>query len=135
YGISAPVAPESSVLVEYFEQAYLNTTALNTPHSGVSLLEYWSVQTPVATGPLSVELFWQDASQSGITTCPNVGVAFWNGSSWDYSLSLASGTCSGTGTGSVLTTSSAALNSFYTFGFMENVTLLETTICNGDSIL
>ncbi|MBL7917718.1 MAG: T9SS type A sorting domain-containing protein, partial [Bacteroidia bacterium] len=87
----------------------------NAPLTNVSLVEYWQCDRS-GTGNANLSLYWEDASLSGITTCTDLTIAHWNGSSWDEKLGTAGGTCSGTGAGSVITNALITTFSPFTFG-------------------
>lgn len=99
---------------EYFDTPYSSTSPVNSPLNHVSYIEYWQVDR-AGSGNANLTLYWEDASVSGITNCPDLTIARWNGASWDERAGTASGSCAGTGQGSVVT--NAALTAFSPFTF------------------
>jgi len=110
------VSANSTYRVEYFDTPYSNLTPVNAPLNNVSQLEYWQIDRTVGAGNANITLYWENASTSGITDCPDLTIARWNGASWDERPGTASGTCSGTGAGTVLTNSAITAFSPFTFG-------------------
>ncbi len=108
------ITAASTFTAEYFNTPYVSTTPVNAPLTNVSLVEYWQCDR-TGTGNANLTLYWEDASLSGITTCTDLTIARWNGTSWDERPGTAAGTCSGTGAGSV--TTNAALTAFSPFTF------------------
>ncbi|MBL7889602.1 MAG: DUF2341 domain-containing protein [Bacteroidia bacterium] len=109
------VSASTTFRVEYFNTPYSSLTPVNAPLNNVSQLEYWQIDRTVGAGNANVTLYWEDASTSGITNCPDLTIARWNGASWDERPGTAAGTCSGTGSGTVL--SNAAITAFSPFTF------------------
>jgi hypothetical protein len=109
------ISVSDSYTAEYFNTPYTSTSPVNAPLTNVSLVEYWQVDRAGA-GNAQLRLYWEDASQSGITNCPQLTIARWNGASWDERPGTASGSCSGTGTGSILTNAQLTAFSPFTFG-------------------
>lgn len=130
---------------EYFGVGYTNTTAVNAPLNNVSVLEYWQLDRIAGAGNATVSLYWESATASAITDCPDLTIARWNGASWDERPGTTSGgsVCTGAGTGSVVTNSIITAFSPFTFGSKLNtvnplpVELLnfEAKICNKDVCL
>jgi hypothetical protein len=108
--------------VEYFNTPYVSTTPVNAPLNNVSLIEYWQVDRIAGSGDANLTLHWENATNSGITDCPDLTIARWNGASWDERPGTASGTCSGAGTGSVV--SNAAITAFSPFTFGSKSSLI-----------
>ncbi|MBN8696291.1 MAG: DUF2341 domain-containing protein [Bacteroidetes bacterium] len=109
------ISASTTFRVEYFNTPYSSLTPVNAPLNNVSQLEYWQIDRTVGAGNANITLYWEDASTSGITNCPDLTIARWNGTSWDERPGTASGTCSGTGSGTVL--SNAAITAFSPFTF------------------
>lgn len=102
---------------EYFSSAFSNTSSVNSPLNNISLVEYWQLDRTVGSGNANVSLYWESASLSGITTCTDLTIARWNGSSWDERVgtTVAGSTCTGSGTGTI--TSNALITAFSPFTF------------------
>jgi hypothetical protein len=132
--ITAPTSVSSEFVGEYFDHSYPNLSPLNAPLQAVTNIEYWKLDRLNSTDTIQPSFYWENALASAITTCTQLSIANWNGSSWIDISSAASGNCTGNGAGSIQ--SNSALNSFgyFTFGFYGNVTTQNITICNGDSI-
>jgi hypothetical protein len=115
-------APSSSTTfrAEYFNASYSNVTSVTSPLTDVSSMEYWVLDQTVGTGNATVTLYWENATASGINNCADLTVAHWTGTSWDEKPATASGTCSGAGTGSVLTNAVVTTFSPFTFGSKTN---------------
>ncbi|MCK6650293.1 MAG: DUF2341 domain-containing protein, partial [Bacteroidia bacterium] len=109
------ISANTTFRVEYFNTPYSSLTPVNAPLNNVSQLEYWQIDRTVGAGNANITLYWEDASTSGINNCPDLTIARWNGSSWDERPGTAVGTCSGTGSGTVL--SNAAITAFSPFTF------------------
>lgn len=109
------ITASSTYTTEYFNSAYASTTPVNTPLTNVSLVEYWQCDRTGA-GNANMTLYWEDASLSGITSCADLTIARWNGASWDERIGTASGSCSGTGVGNVVTNAVVTAFSPFTFG-------------------
>lgn len=123
-GISAPSVVSDQFTAQYFNTPYANTSVMAsspTPVLGnVSLVEYWTLDRTTGSSNTTVKLFWENASISGITDCPNLRVAHWNNSTsqWENNndASTTSGLCSGTNSGSVVTNAAVTSYSPFTFG-------------------
>jgi hypothetical protein len=111
----ANISSTSTFVAEYFNSAYTSTSPVNTPLNNISKIEYWQMNRSAGTGSANLSLYWESASGSGIDNCPDLTIARWNGSGWDERAGTAVGSCSGTGTGIV--TTSTALTSFSPFTF------------------
>jgi hypothetical protein len=134
-GISAPSVVSSEMTVEYFDNAASNTTVVNSPLSAVSAFEYWNLEKSIPTDNPTIELYWENASLSGISDCASTTIARYNGTSWDNVISLASGMCTGNGSGSVISNSPQSNLGIFTFGYFGNVVSQQITLCNGESLL
>lgn len=134
FEISAPQTLTSQFVAEYFDQAFVNTTSVMTPLSAVSTVGYWNLTKSNATDQVQFALHWDDATQNGITDCAALSVAHWNTTEWNTLTSLAAGTCSGNGSGSVQTSVNSLLEGNFTFGFFGNVSTQNFTVCFGDSV-
>jgi len=113
--MAAPLNTSAECTVEYFDNAHSAAGPLTAPLTGVSTLEYWSVEQSVTGDPYHVELYWEDASMSGIS-CTDLTMAQWNGSAWVNVPATASGTCSGTGSGLLSADTLTTGNGAFTFG-------------------
>ena len=128
---------------EYFNTAYTNTGSIAsspTPSlSRVSKQEHWILDRTVGSAGANVTLFWSDASFSGINSCSNtdLNVARFNGTAWVNASegSIITGTCSGTFSGSIATSTNVVNFSPFTFGSKSTTTinLLPLKIANFDA--
>ena len=134
FEISAPQTLTSQFVAEYFDQAFVNTTSVLTPLSAVSTVGYWNLTKNNATDQVQFALHWDDATQNGITDCAALSVAHWNTTEWNNIISLASGACSGNGSGSVQTAAASILEGNFTLGFFGNVSTQNFAVCFGDSV-
>jgi hypothetical protein len=137
------ISSSTTYRAEYFDAAFTNTTPVNAPLNNVSKLEYWQVDRIVGTGNANLSLYWEVASASGITNCPDITIARWNGSSWDEraGTSVGGSSCSGAGAGLVTTNALITAFSPFTFGSKSTgvnplpVELLEfSSTCNESEI-
>lgn len=121
------ISTSDTYTAEYFYNPYSSTTPCNAPLTNVSLLEYWQVDR-AGSGNAFLTLYWEAANTSGITSCPNLTIGRWNGSSWDERPGTTSGSCSGAGTGNIIT--NAILTSFspFTFGSRSYANPLPVTL-------
>lgn len=116
-GVSEIQNTTSEITGEYFDSAYVNTTAMQSPLTEVSLLEYWDVNRTVTSDSVKLTLFWEDASVSGIQNCDYLTMAHFTGGQWiEEPATVNNGSvCSGTGTGSI--TMNRTVSTFSPFGF------------------
>jgi len=107
---------------QYFFSGYSNTISMAaspTPVlNNVSTLEYWNLTRYVGIGTATVNLYWENATRSDISSCPDLKLASWNGGGWENTYNTSgTGVCSGMGAGTI--SSSIAATSFVgplTFG-------------------
>ena len=111
----------SDFQAEYFPAGY-GSYGLTAPLNNVSAIEYWQIDKTRLTTNAKVTLFWEDASASGISNCSTLTVAHWNSNTslWEKFTSTASGTCSGSGSGSIITNFASTSFSPFTFGTRSN---------------
>lgn len=109
------ITASTTYRVEYFNTPYSSLTPVNAPLNNVSQLEYWQIDRTAGVGNANITLYWENAGTSGITDCSDLTMARWNGTSWDERPATASGTCSGTGAGTVITNVAIAAFSPFTF--------------------
>jgi hypothetical protein len=102
---------------EYFYNGYTNNMTINSPLDNVSHIEYWQVDLISGSANANLSLYWENATGSGVTNCPDLTIARWNGSSWDErpGTTVGGSTCSGAGTGII--TSNAVITAFSPFTF------------------
>lgn len=131
--MSAPNGTGSEHVAEYFDNPYSSLSPVNSPLSSISNFEYWDFEQVAGSSSLTIELYWEDASASGITDCNELSMGRWNGSAWEHVSSTANGTCTGTGSGYLITDSQTNDFGPFTFGFFSGVTTQNPTICQGDS--
>lgn len=115
-GISSINDQDTEYTAEYFAAPYANTTALGPGLDAVSSLEHWTLTRSGATDDAHVELFWEDASASGITDCATLSACYWAGAAWQGTLSTTSGSCTASNPGSVMSDVSIPLYVAVTFG-------------------
>ena len=115
------ISASSTFRAEYFNAAYANTTPVNSPLNNVSTTEYWQVDRIVGAGNANLSLYWESATLSGINNCPDLTIARWNGASWDErpGTTAAASSCSGAGTGTVVST--ALITAFSPFTFASKL--------------
>jgi hypothetical protein len=133
--MSAPSSSTSTFRAEYFNTSYLSISPVSSPLNSVSNIEYWQLSQQNETDTVRVKLYWEDASASAITDCNNLSIAHWNNTTWENVLSTASGTCSGTGNGNIVSSSEVQDFGIFTFGFYSGVTSQNITLCQGDSMM
>lgn len=109
------ITASDTYTAEYFYSAYTSTTPITSPLIDVSKIEYWQVDR-AATGNASLTLYWEAANTSGINNCPDLTIARWSGAAWQERQGTAGGTCSGAGSGSVVTNAVLTAFSPFTFG-------------------
>lgn len=73
---------------EYFMSSYAltDTSVINEPLTGVSVMEYWDLHEQDNTVDAAVTLYWEDAVFSGIVSCAPGGdlvIGHFNGAKWD----------------------------------------------------
>ncbi|MDQ3050775.1 MAG: GEVED domain-containing protein [Bacteroidota bacterium] len=84
-------APSATTEFEarYVSSAYSNTTSMAiaplTVLDHVSTIEHWYLDKPLGAdgATTKVQLFWEDASMSGVYKFDSLGVARWSGSAWE----------------------------------------------------
>ena len=92
---------DTEFTAEYFPQPYGNTVSLSADLVSVSSVEHWTLTRTGSTDDARVQLFWEDASASGLAGCSGIAVAYWDGSLWQGLPSSVQGSCTGSGAGSV----------------------------------
>ena len=111
--------------------------------NNISTGEYWQVDRIAGAGNANLSLYWEDATASGINNCPDLTIARWNGASWDErpGTTVGGSTCSGSGTGTIVTNAVLTAFSPFTFGSkLSSVNPLPvelinfTANCSGDGI-
>ncbi|HEY6161589.1 MAG TPA: LamG-like jellyroll fold domain-containing protein, partial [Bacteroidia bacterium] len=110
------ITASTTFRAEYFNSGYTSLSPVNAPLTDVSMYEYWQCDRIVGSGNANLTLYFENATASGINNCPDLTIARWNGASWDERPGTASGTCSGAGTGSVVTNAALTAFSPFTFG-------------------
>jgi len=134
-GISSPSTISSEVTAEYFDNQAINTSMINSPLNAVSVIENWQLDKSNPSDVLTIELFWEDATQSGISDCAATTIAHYNGNSWENVNSTATGNCTSNGVGSILSNSTQNDLGLFTFGYFGNLVSQSVTICNGSSFM
>jgi hypothetical protein len=121
------VSSATDFTCQYFNTSYSNvsTTSISTSSTyslnNVSKIEYWDVARTSGSGNAAVKLYWENASSSGITSCVtdgNLKLAHYHSGVWENANSsgtvAVTGSCSGTGAGTV---TSDVMTSFSPFTF------------------
>ncbi len=132
-GISAPASASTAITVNYHPESYSSTTPVNSPLQTVSSLEYWDISRTGSSDLVSVNAGWNNANESGLVDCASISLARWDNLSWTMVPSIASGLCSGSGSGNLQSTSEIEDYGVYTIGFTEGVYQQAVTICFGES--
>ncbi len=115
-GISAINDQDTEYTAEYFDAPYTNTTSLGPGVDAVSSMEHWTLTRAGTTDDAQVELFWEDATASGISDCATLSTCYWDGSLWQGMVSTTSGSCTGNDAGSVESDASVPVYAAVTFG-------------------
>ena len=111
----------------YYQAQYFNTgfgsySVTQTPNSmdHVSTKEYWTLEKSASAANVTLQLFWSTASNSSITNCADLRIAHWSSgiSAWENNNDAVttSGSCSGAGTGNIITNAVVTSYSPFTFG-------------------
>ncbi len=103
---------------EYFPEGYANS-ALSPGLEAVSSVEHWTLSRSGSSDDARVQLFWEDASASGINDCNTLVVAHWNGSAWVAAPSTTTGSCSGNDAGTVESDDTQPDYVAFTFGLAD----------------
>ncbi len=116
-GISAPSSTTDEFTAQHFGAAYSNTSSMASSPTpvltSVSTVEYWTLDRTAGTSNVTVELYWEDATLSGITTVStDLVVARFNGTAWEN----AGHTAIQGGTRGSVTSSTVTSFSPFTFG-------------------
>jgi hypothetical protein len=138
------LSASATFVAEYFNAAFTSTSPVNSPLNNVSSIEYWQIDRSAGTGNANVSLYWEAANQSGITNCADLTIARWNGASWDERPGTTTGasSCSGAGTGTVV--SNAVITAFSPFTFGSKLSTVNplpinltdfTAVCHSGKIL
>ncbi len=115
----------------YTKSSPSNTSIFNpeiNPLAFVSKKEYWTL-TKIGSAQANVQLFWENASQSSITDCAELKIAYWDNSNsyWEKANNSddvsTSGSCSGTSSGTIISTSPLSDFGIFTFGSTGFVSL------------
>lgn len=112
--ITAPSVTTDAFTAQYYDAPYATLTPVNSPNAYVSSIEHWILNRTTGTSNVSVTLYWENGTRSGINTfTSDLHVARWDGSAWQ---DHGSGTMTGSAAlGTVKT--SAAVTSFSPFTF------------------
>ena len=115
----------------YTRSSYSNTSSYNpeiNPLGSVSKKEYWSLNKLGGT-QANVQLFWENATQSSISDCAELKIAYWDNTNsyWEKANNSdnisTSGLCSGTNSGTISTTIPLTDFGIFTFGSTGFVSL------------
>ncbi|PCJ65587.1 MAG: hypothetical protein COA58_09255 [Bacteroidetes bacterium] len=93
-GISAPSVSTDEFIAQFYSDPYTDTLTMATSPSpvlnNVSKVEYWTCDRNAGSSNVTVELYWENRSASGIDSAnSDLAVARWNGSAWENAGSLA----------------------------------------------
>jgi hypothetical protein len=113
--VSAQTSVLSEFTAEYFNAPFPNTFSVNPPLGSVSAVEYWELAQAGTAGSYHAEIFWENADSSGFSSCSDLTMAQWNGSSWWEMPSAVNGICTGPDSGSVQSTTPITLSGPLTF--------------------
>jgi hypothetical protein len=80
-GISAPASLTTQFSAQYFNTAN-PYTGFTAPLTDVSANEYWILNRAVTTDNVTVKLYWENSTTSGINNAADLVVARHNGASW-----------------------------------------------------
>ena len=132
----APIGMSAPAVGSTFTGQYLNHSGkvdgydtafafLTSPLQKVSYVEYWTLNRNVGTDAVTVKLYWENATASGINNCTsngdlvvahwNTGTGKWEDASTPSGTSACTGSCGAGQAGTVST--SGAWNSFSPFTF------------------
>lgn len=115
----------------YAWSSYSNTSSYNpeiNPLGSVSRKEYWSLNK-LGGAQANVQLFWENATQSSISDCATLKIAYRDNTNsyWEKANNsdniTTSGSCSGTNSGTISTTIPLTDFGIFTFGSSEFVSL------------
>ncbi len=125
-GISAPANPGSEFTAAYFAAISPAAGCFQPNLSAVDQTEYWNLnQTAGAGAPVYITLYWENAAESGISSCASLVPAVSKGDCFTEIPGSASGNCTGTGAGTVQTNVSVVAAGSYTFGFTGTLAACE----------
>lgn len=112
--ITAPGVTTDAFTAQYFDAPYATLTPVVAPNAYVSSIEHWILNRTTGTSNVSVTLYWENGTRSGINTfTSDLHVARWDGSTWQ---DHGSGTMTGNAALGTIRTS-AAVTSFSPFTF------------------
>ncbi|MEA3447999.1 MAG: T9SS type A sorting domain-containing protein [Bacteroidota bacterium] len=115
-GISAPSLTTTEYTAQYFNSAYSDLTVTGTLNN-VSSTEYWTLNQAVNDDDISVTLYWEDATASGIDAySTDLVVARYNGADWE---TKGQASISGTDPGNVISNLVSDYSPF-TFGSLSS---------------
>jgi hypothetical protein len=120
--ITAPQNSTSEFLAEYFNEPYIDITSVNNPLSHVSGIEYWNLEQTQGLDSVRSKLYWENADSSEISTCSDLSIAVWNGTSWENVQAAVTGACTGSGTGEIVDLNGRIVNGPITFGITSFTT-------------
>ena len=115
---------DTEFTARHVDGAFTNTMDLGPSLVSVSDQEHWILERAVTTDDARVELYWEDAAQSGLVDCSTLVVAAWNGSQWTAGPSTTTGSCTGNDAGSVITDGPGAVFQAFTFGVSDSTLVI-----------
>ncbi len=117
-GISGLSSVSTQVEAEYFHNGYADQTDISAGLTSIGKDEYWTIERTVTSDSMQIQLFWQNAAQSGIMDCDYITVAHYTGGQWinEQGAAVAGSDCLGAGSGSVQTNGFVSTFSPFTFG-------------------
>ena len=112
--ITAPGNATDGFTAQYFDAAYATLTPVIAPNSYVSSVEHWILDRTTGASNVSVTLYWENGTRSGINTfSTDLHVARFDGASWQ---DHGSGAMTGSAAAGTITTA-AAVTAFSPFTF------------------
>lgn len=133
-GISAPTSISTEFQAEYVDNSYPLISPIDPLFQSVTNVEFWKLEQLVGTDLVQVELFWEDASSSGINDCSELALASWDGNMWNNLMSTTTGLCTGQNTGTITSSSATSIFNAFTFAFTSGVTTQNFVFCNGGEV-
>lgn len=112
--ITAPGVVTDAFTAQYFDAPYSTLTPVAAPNAYVSSIEHWIVDRTTGTSNVSVTLYWENGTRSGINTfTSDLHVARYDGATWQ---DHGSGTMTGSAAAGTIQTA-AAVTAFSPFTF------------------
>ncbi|MCB0795941.1 MAG: hypothetical protein KDB88_14495 [Flavobacteriales bacterium] len=100
-GIGACNDQDTEFTASFVDQGYSDTSTLDAGLASVSTIEHWTLERAVTSDEVQVELYWENATASGLSDCTGLAVAAWTGTAWVGSAGTTTGGCTGNDAGSI----------------------------------